>query len=104
MCLNSKAVLLIAIRKVTQFNDGRNTPGIDGFKAISTEERAKLFDAMKDMKIKLHKPKPAQRKYIQKKNGKLRSLGIPTIKDRIYQEIIRIALEPQAETNFESIS
>jgi len=104
MCLNSKAVLLIAIRKVTQFNNGRNTPGIDGFKAISTEERAKLFDAMKNMKIKLHKPKPAQRKYIQKKNGKLRSLGIPTIKDRIYQEIIRIALEPQAEANFESIS
>ena len=43
MCLNSKVVLLIAIRKVTQFNNGRNTPGIDGFKAISTRESAKLF-------------------------------------------------------------
>jgi len=104
LCLNSKAVLLLAIRKVTQLNNGRNTPGIDGFKAISTEERAKLFDVMKNMNIKLHKPKPAYRKYIKKKNGKFRSLGIPVIVDRIYQEIIRIALEPQAEVNFESVS
>jgi RNA-directed DNA polymerase len=104
LCLHSKAVLLIAIRKVTLLNSGRNTPGIDGFKAISTEERAKLFDTMKNMNIKLHKPKPAYRRNIRKKNGKYRSLGIPVIVDRIYQEIIRIALEPQFEVNFESIS
>ena len=104
MLLNSKAALLIAIKKVTLLNSGRNTPGIDGFKAISTEERAKLFDTMKNMNIKLHKPKPTYRKYIKKKNGKCRSLGIPVIIDRVYQEIMRMALEPQVEVDFESIS
>jgi RNA-directed DNA polymerase len=59
---------------------------------------------MKTMNIKLHAPKPTYRKYIEKKNGKLRSLGIPVIKDRIYQEIIRMALEPQVEVNFEPTS
>ena len=52
----------------------------------------------------MHKPKPALRKYISKKNGKYRSLGIPVIIDRIYQEILRRALEPQVEVNFEPTS
>ena len=39
-----------------------------------------------------------------KKNGKLRPLGIPTIKDRVYQNIVRNALEPQWEARFEAIS
>jgi len=104
MFLHSNAVLLVAIRKVTFLNSGRYTSGIDGFKAISTEERAKLFDAMKNKNIKLHKPKPVYRRHIKKKNGKYRSLGIPVIVDRIYQEIIRMALEPQFEVNFEPIS
>ena len=36
--------------------------------------------------FKKHRPKPAYRTYILKKNGKMGSLGIPTIKDRVYQE------------------
>lgn len=56
------------------------------------------------MNIKFHNPKPAYRKYIRKKNGKLRSLGIPVIVDRIYQDIIRMALEPQFEAYFEPTS
>jgi len=102
--VNSKAILLLAIYKVTYKNKGKRTPGIDGFRALSDTKRAELFNTMKNMNIKLHNPKPAYRKYIRKKNGKLRSLGIPVIIDRIYQEIIRMALEPQAETNFEATS
>ena len=102
--ISSKAVLLLAIRRVTQINKGKRTPGIDGFRVLNDKKRAELFDTMKYMNIELHNPKPAYRKYIKKKNGKIRSLGIPVIKDRIYQEIVRMALEPQAEVNFEPIS
>jgi RNA-directed DNA polymerase len=59
---------------------------------------------MKDMNIQCHRPKPAYRIYIAKKNGKLRPLGIPTMKDRIYQNIARLALEPQWEAKFEPTS
>ena len=56
---------------------------------------------MKNINIKLHDPIPVDRLYIRKKNGKFRSLGIPAITDRIIQEIIRMALEPQVEVKFE---
>ena len=102
--MRSNSALLKAINRVTKENKGKSTPGIDGFKATSNRARGKLFDMLKKEKMKLHKPKPAYRKYIPKKNGKLRSLGIPTIKDRIYQEIIRMALEPEWEAKFEPTS
>ena len=102
--IRSNSTLLIAINRVTKINKGKKTPGIDGFVANSNKSRARLFDTLKNEKIKLHRPKPALRKYIPKKNGKMRSLGIPTIKDRIYQEIIRIALEPEFEAIFEPTS
>lgn len=59
---------------------------------------------LRSSNMKFHRPKPAFRKYIPKKNGKKRSLGIPTIKDRVYQEIIRMAMEPEWEAKFEPTS
>ena len=102
--MRSNSCLLTAINRVTKENKGRFTPGIDGFRATSDRARGELFDMMKNEKMKNHRPKPAYRKYIPKKNGKLRSLGIPTIKDRIYQEVIRMALEPEWEAKFEPTS
>lgn len=93
-----------AVHRVTVVNKGKLTPGIDGFKATNNKERGKLVDIILSENIKHHRPKPAYRTYIPKKNGKMRSLGIPTIKDRIYQEILRMALEPEWEAKFEPIS
>ena len=67
LLLQSKAVLLLAIKKVTQTNKGKNTPGIDDFRVINDVQRGKLFDLLKTMKIQLHKPKPAFRRYIKKR-------------------------------------
>ena len=50
-------------------------------------------------------PTKTSKTYIHcEENGKLRPLGIPTIKDRVYQNIVRNALEPQWEARFEAIS
>lgn len=60
---------------------------------------------MKDYSINCHNPSPGYRTYIPKKGKKkLRPLGIPTIKDRVYQNIAKLALEPQWESIFEPTS
>ena len=104
MLTNSRAVVVVAVRRVTETNKGRRTPGIDGFRALTDKEKGELVDKILTMDIYKHKPKPTLRRYIPKKGGKLRALGIPTIIDRVYQEIVRIILEPQAEANFEPTS
>ena len=95
MLIRSSALLKIAILRVTKTNKGKRTPGIDGFTALSDYQRGKLFVKLSKRNIKKHEPKPVKRIHIPKKNGKTRSLGIPTIIDRVYQELIRLVLEPQ---------
>jgi len=102
LMMRSRANLLLSIRKVTQLNTGKRTAGVDGYKALTPTERENLFEKMKDYNLKSVKVKPVRRTYIEKKSSKkLRPLGIPVIKDRIYQNIVKNALEPQWEAKFE---
>lgn len=50
------------------------------------------------MKRRGYKPLPLKRVYIPKKNGKMRPLSIPCMKDRAMQTLYKFALEPIAET------
>lgn len=102
--VHSSAALKLAIKKVTQINKGKKTPGLDGFRALNDKQRGELFVKMSNMDINLHKPKPAYRIHIPKKNNKTRPLSIPVIRDRVYQELLRMVLEPQWEFRFEPIS
>lgn len=104
LLMRSKAALLLSIRQATQINKGKRTAGVDGYKVATNKERNELYNKMKDYNIFMHNPSPALRKYIPKGKGQLRPLGIPTMIDRVYQNVVKMALEPQWEQRFESIS
>lgn len=89
---------LIAVRRVTTENKGRNTPGVDGQKSISNVQKVKLAE-----KLKLNgKASPIRRTYIPKLGKEeYRPLGIPTIEDRAKQMLAKLALEPEWEAIFE---
>lgn len=93
---------LLAIRRITQENQGKHTAGIDGMVYDTSEARWKLFQ--EGLSLKGYKPKPVRRVYIPKDNGKQRPLGIPTGKDRVMQAIVKAALEPEWEARFEANS
>lgn len=92
--------LCVSVRRVTQINKGRNSPGLDTFIVQTKEERYRLILVIRNyVNIANWEPTPVKRTYIPKKDGKLRPLGIPTIMDRIVQAIVKNALEPEWECN-----
>jgi RNA-directed DNA polymerase len=100
--MRSYSNILIATRRVTQTNQGKNTPGVDKLVIKTPEARGTLVDAL--AKFIPWKPLPTKRVYIPKANGKKRPLGIPSIIDRCLQAIVKNALEPYWEAQFEGIS
>ncbi len=98
----SKAIRILATQRVTD-NSGCHTAGVDGVsipKGIGTYEKNQLkVELMKQIDVR-KKPEATRRTYIPKPNGKLRPLGIPTLIDRIVQDVIKTALEPIVEYHF----
>ncbi|EDR2899184.1 hypothetical protein AAN93_002909 [Salmonella enterica subsp. enterica] len=84
----------LAVRRVTE-NRGRKTAGVDGIRWSTPQSKSQ---AILSLKRYGYRPQPLKRVYIPKSNGKLRPLGIPTMKDRAMQALYLLALEPVSET------
>lgn len=102
LMIRSTANKLSAIRRVTQINQGRKSPGIDQIIVNTDKDRSWLFDKL--TREKQVKASPIRRVYIPKRNGKIRPLGLPTILERCRQAVMKAALEPYWEAKFEPCS
>jgi RNA-directed DNA polymerase len=90
----------------TKVRDNKGAAGVDGqsierFAAQSELYLAELSAALKDG---TYRPDTVKRVDIPKGDGKTRPLGIPTVKDRIVQQAVRLVIEPIFESGFSDAS
>lgn len=98
LLMKSQAAKLLSVRRVTQDNTGKKTAGVDGLKSLTPKQR---FELVKELKLG-SKVKPTRRVWIPKPGTEeKRPLGIPTMKDRALQALVKLALEPEWEAVFE---
>jgi RNA-directed DNA polymerase len=84
-------------------NDG--ACGVDGVTIASLTEHPMdeirfLDELQKELIEKTYRAQPVRRVYIEKVNGKLRPLGIPTVRDRVVQCAVKLIIEPIFEQDF----
>jgi len=91
---------VIAVKRVTE-NQGKKTAGVDGEIWDTPERRAR---GVLSLNRRGYQPQPLRRVFIPKANGKLRPLGIPTMRDRAMQALYLLALEPISESTADSNS
>lgn len=91
--------MLDAFRAVKR---NRGAAGIDkvSIQMFEANLEQNLLALMRQLKGGTYQPKPLRRVFIPKPNGKLRPLGIPAVRDRIAQEVVRQLLEPLFEPLF----
>jgi RNA-directed DNA polymerase len=101
LLLRSLSAKLLAVRRVTQDNQGKKTPGVDGIVALKPHERWPLVT-----NLNLQRPaQPVRRVWIPKPGTEeKRPLGIPTMSERAAQALVKLVLEPQWEARFEANS
>jgi len=91
---------MIAVRQVTQQNQGRKTAGIDSVTALKPSERQPLVRRLRI--TRMAKAQPTRRVWIPKPGKDAhRPLGIPTMYERALQGLVKLSLEPEWEAIFE---
>jgi RNA-directed DNA polymerase len=86
-------------------NRGSRTAGVDGLAPAAVTEVAEfLVGLQEDLKARRFVPLPARERLIPKSGGKLRRLGIGTVRDRTVQAALKLVLEPIFEADFHPCS
>jgi RNA-directed DNA polymerase len=107
LLMRSTSSIILNVRRVTQDNKGKRTAGVDGVKMLTPKQRSEMVNEIITQaknSFEGYKAKPIRRIYVPKPNGDKRPLGIPTIKDRVIQGIVKTTLEPIWEAKFEPYS
>ncbi|MGD1699252.1 group II intron reverse transcriptase/maturase [Dapis sp. BLCC M229] len=90
---------LLAVRRVTQDNQGKKTAGVDGIKNLPPMQR---FNLVILLNTRYLKASPTRRVWIPKPGKEeKRPLGIPTMYDRALQALVKLGMEPEWEARFE---
>ena len=97
------AFLLVAWDRV-RGNKGARTAGVDGQTAYYIQAvrglEGFLAELRADLKARTFQPLPVRQRAIPKASGKVRYLGIATIRDRVVQASLKLVLEPIFEADF----
>jgi RNA-directed DNA polymerase len=97
LLVGSNCAKYLAVRQVTQLNIGKRSAGVDGLSKLDPKQRMQLAAELSQLNNWKHQK--LRRVYIPKDNGTKKPLGIPTIRDRAMQCLIKYALEPVYEAS-----
>ncbi len=103
--MESEAARLLAVRRVAEENQGKNTAGIDGIKSLGPGERLAMAVAIHPGNWSYQPPMPVRRVWVPKpETAERRPIAILAMIDRCKQALVKLALEPEWEVRFEAHS
>ena len=103
--MESEAARLLAVRRVTEASQGKDTAGVDGVKSLTPAERLAMASTIHPAQWKHQSPEPVRRIWVPKPGtNERRPIAVLPMIDRCKQALVKLALEPEWEMRFEAHS